>query len=223
MKSIPGPTLERLTRLYTILCRLHEPENTGKRLSSKALAELFGEAPHSLRKDLSILKTAGDGGSLETLLSEAGSEQGYDIGKLKEALGLGLGLFTRRSACLVGLGRLGGAILRLLTEGKEAYELAAAFDSSVNRLELLQTSVPLYHSREIVRVVTEKKIQLGIIAVPENTAQDAANRLAAGGISGIINYSQAVLSSGRTGVRIRNISLAGELNALSAYLYVKGE
>jgi len=220
---VHGPVLERLSRLYTILCRFSGTEDGKDRLSSAELGRLLGEEPHTVRKDLSILKTLGDGGETERLLTAAGSERGYKAGRLKEALRVGLGLDRSRSACLVGLGRLGSAILHRMTAEDGDYALAAAFDSSVNRLELLRTSVPLFHSREIVRVVKEKGIDLGIIAVPEAAAQDTANRLISGGIRGIVNFAPVALSPGATGVFIRNVSLAGELHALSAHLFMQGE
>lgn len=222
MPVVHGPVIERLSRLYTILCRFSGTEEGKDRLSSAELGRLLGEEPHTVRKDLSILKTLGDGGETERLLTAAGSERGYDADRLKEALRVGLGLDRPRTVCLAGLGRLGSAILHRMTEEDGAYILAAAFDSSVNRLELLQTSVPLFHSREIVRVVKEKGIDLGIIAVPEAAAQDTANRLISGGVRGIVNFAPVALSPGATGVLIRNVSLAGELHALSAHLFMQG-
>ena len=217
------PVVERLSRLYTILCRLSGTEEGKNHLSSKDLGLLLGEEPHTVRKDISILKTLRDGGRMESLVAEAGSERGYAPDRLREALRIGLGLERTVSACLVGLGRLGSAILHRMTEEDGIYGLAAAFDSSVNRLELLQTSVPLFHSREIVRVVKERNIEIGIIAVPEAAAQDTANRLMSGGVRGIVNFAPVVLQAAATGVLVRNVSLTGELHALSAHLFMQGE
>jgi len=220
---IHGPVIERLSRLYTVLCRFSGTEEGKNRLSSTDLGRLLGEEPHTVRKDLSIMKNLRDGGEAGRRLAEAGSERGYDAGRLKEALRVGLGLDKPRTACLVGLGSLGSAILHRMTEEDGAYTLAAAFDSSVNRLELIETSVPLFHSREIVQVVKRKCIDLGIIAVPVAAAQDTANRLISGGVRGIVNFAPIALSPGATGVFIRNVSLAGELHALSAHLFLQGE
>ncbi len=103
-----------------------------------------------------------------------------------------------------------------------SYELAAGFDSSVNRIELVKSSVPLFHSRDIARIVREKKIEIGILAVPGEAAQEVANRLLEGGILGIINFTPVILSVEDPAVIVRNISLAGELHVISAYLHSQG-
>jgi redox-sensing transcriptional repressor len=217
MAGIPEPTLERLARLYTTLSRLEEAGSAVTRLSSRELGELISVPDHTVRKDLSILKSfaEAEGGS-------PGTEQGYEADKLKTAIETRLGLAVPRSACLVGLGRLGVAVLHRQVWAERTYNLTAGFDASINRIELVKTEVPLFHSREIARVVREKGIQIGIITVSPGSAQDVAERLAEGGIKGIINFAPIVLALSGRDIIVRNISLAGELHALSAFLYMKG-
>jgi redox-sensing transcriptional repressor len=141
------------------------------------------------------------------------------VAELRDVVGARLGFERSLSACLVGIGRLGGAILHR-TEGRDRYRLAAAFDASMNRIELTRTEVPLYHSSEISRVVREKGISLGIIAVPAEAALDAAQRLIEGGVRGIVNFASVIISDRR--VIVRNVSLTGELDVIAAYLNTEG-
>jgi redox-sensing transcriptional repressor len=166
---------------------------------------------------LSLLKSAADADNVGS-----GTEQGYDAAALKTAIESRLGLAVPRSACLVGLGRLGVAVLHRRIWAERTYTLAAGFDASINRTELVKTDVPLFHSRDIARVVREKGIQIGIITVSPEAAQDVAERLSEGGIKGIINFAPIVLALTGRDIIVRNISLAGELHALSAFLTMKG-
>jgi redox-sensing transcriptional repressor len=212
-RLLPPPTLERLAHLYTLLSRL---EKAGiRRVTSRTLGELLCAAGDTVRKDLSLL-----GGSGREQLSAV---RGYDIPALREVIGSRLGLRTGFSACLAGIGRLGGAILHQAEEDKR-YPLAAAFDASMNRIELTRTDVPLYHSAEISRVVREKAITLGIIAVPPGAALDVARRLIEGGVRGIVNFTPVIIpASSVTGrsVIVRNISLTGELDVIAAYMHAQ--
>ncbi|MCX7787187.1 MAG: redox-sensing transcriptional repressor Rex [Spirochaetes bacterium] len=225
--TLPPPTLERLARLYVLLGKL---QNLGlQAISSKRLSELLGVPDHTIRKDLSFLK---EGQGIEPFAEKekagvgkpgSGVGRGYPLESLRLLIGARLGLTHPRTACLVGLGNLGVAILnrRIWQEG--VYRLVAAFDLSENRLELLSTKIPLYHARELERVVRNYRIEIGILTVPPEAAQETADRLVHAGIRGIINFAPVVLTVKSNRVVVRNVSLAGELNILSAYLYQQEE
>jgi redox-sensing transcriptional repressor len=217
--GLPFPSLERLAYTHSLLRRL-----TGagvSRVTSKTLGELLSVPDHTVRKDFSRLGVG---------LSGQG-QRGCDAAALLEALGEKMGLRRTFSVCLAGLGRLGGAILHSMTEEEGGtYSLAAAFDASINRIELTRTAVPLYHSSQISRVVREKGIRLGIIAVPAAAALDVAEKLIAGGVRGIVNFTSVIIPAGvspRSGqplrqppgrpLIIRNVSLSRELDVISAY------
>jgi redox-sensing transcriptional repressor len=225
--SLPHPTLERLARLYVLLGKLQQQ---GFRVvSSKRLSELLGVPDHTIRKDLSCLR---EGLGWDKPFEEkpfemekpgAGGGRGYPLDSLRTLISERLGLRCPRTACIVGLGNLGIAILHRKIWQEGVYRLVAAFDSSENRLELLSTKVPLYHARELEGVVRKQRIEIGILTVPPEAAQETADRLVRSGIRGIVNFAPVVLSVTSDRVVVRNVSLAGELNILSAYLYQQEE
>jgi len=231
--NLPPPTLERLARLYVLLGKLQQ-QGLGV-VSSKRLSELLGVPDHTIRKDLSCLREGlgrgkpGDGGKpADTEWAKmdkpgASGGRGYPLDALRTLIGERLGLTRPRTACLVGLGNLGVAILHRKIWQEGIYRLVAAFDSSENRLELLSTKVPLYHARELEGVVRKQRIEIGILTVPPEAAQETADRLVRSGIRGIVNFAPVVLSVKSDQVVVRNVSLAGELNILSAYLYQQEE
>lgn len=198
--DLPLPTIERLCSLYGYLKAIAE-EKTARR-SSRELGRQIGESAYTIRKDLNHLK-----------LVDAGPS-GYGVGELRERIAEVLGLERPKPACIVGLGRLGQAILRYTDFAAEGIEIRAGFDSDTNRLELLSTSIPLYPSHAIADTVRRKKIALAVLAVPPAGAQGAADRLVAGGIRGIVNFTIPV--SVPETVRVRQISVLDELRILSA-------
>ncbi|MEW5814650.1 MAG: winged-helix domain-containing protein, partial [Spirochaetota bacterium] len=158
---ISKPAIERLCTLYQLLEGLDTARV--KEISSTELGRRMGTPAHTIRKDLSFL------GEIRS------TSTGYLLKDLKERLCREFGFNIPRKACIVGLGRLGSAILNYPDFALRGYELAAGFDSSINRLELLHTAVPLYPAHEIAAVVRRKGIELGVITVPSDAAQLTAD------------------------------------------------
>jgi redox-sensing transcriptional repressor len=201
--NVPHPSLTRLLAIYRLLEQM-EHENV-KSVSSSELGRVLGFKADSIRKDVSYLGEVGNFGG------------GYEVLKLKEHIGTNLGLDRKRKACVVGLGRLGTAILNYDDLGENGFLVVAGFDSSINKLETITTSVELFPAHEISEVVKKKGIEIGVIAVPSKAAQETADRLIDGGIRGIINFSPTALKP-KNNVMIRNLDLVGECMILSTLL-----
>ena len=218
MEQIPSPAKERLLYLMRLL------EHTGGEcaITSARIEALTGWASHTVRKDISFLGTAAGGedtsGPFEG--GRVGSSGGYDPGALVSLIRKALGLEKPRKFCVVGLGRLGSAYLNVPElEGSE-FELAAGFDSNVNRTEILKSPAPLYPAYKMGEVISRFGIELALLCVPVEAAQAAAERLAAAGIKGILNFAPAVLAV-PPGIAVRNVYLTDELRALS--IKIKGD
>ena len=118
---------------------------------------------------------------------------------------------------LSGLGRLGTSIMnneRFLVSG---YRIVAGFDSNVNRLETMKTTIAVYPSYDIINIVRRDDIELAVLTVPPRAAQEVANRLLKGGIKGIVNFTTIVLKT-TPDIYIRNVDMRGELDVLSALI-----
>jgi len=207
LEQIPAPAKERLLCLMRIL----ERSNADGPLTSARIESLTGWASHTVRKDISFLGGyAGiDGGS-----GTAGSAGGYDPAPLAALIKKALGLERRRKFCVVGLGRLGSAYLNARElEGSE-FELAAGFDTNVNRTEILKSPAPLYPAYKMGEVIGRFGIEIALLCVPAEAAQSSAERLAEAGIGGILNFAPAPIVV-PPGIAVRNVYLADELRALS--------
>lgn len=204
---IPEPSVIRLCLMYRFMENLLK--NRVKTVFSSDIGENLGVTAHTVRKDISFLGEIGN------------TAAGYDVEKLKDHIYTNLGLENKRFACLVGLGRLGKALLHYKQFLSGEYKLIAGFDSDINTLEMIRTSIGLYPSYRIEEIVRELDIELAVIAVPASAAQEVANKLIAGGIKGIINFAQVIVKSRSHNVLIRNMDLYGELRILSALLNLK--
>ncbi|MDR2185768.1 MAG: CoA-binding protein [Treponema sp.] len=222
MVNVSGPAKQRL--LY--LMRLLEKNGPGP-VTSAEIEALTGWASHTIRKDISFL---GGEGAL-------GSSAGYDPAALAGAIKNALGLGRRRLFCVVGLGRLGSAYLNFRDLGPEAgpgavpetgpgteprregagFELAAGFDTNVNRVEILKSPAPLYPAYKMGEVIRRFGIEIALLCVPPGAAQGAAEKLAAAGIRGIINFAPAPLKLGPE-IAVRNVFLVDELRALAVQM-----
>jgi redox-sensing transcriptional repressor len=59
---------------------------------------------------------------------------------------------------------------------------------------------------------------MAILAVPETSAQECADRLIKGGIKGIMNFTPERIKT-KTWVKVRNVDILGEFRVLSALMF----
>lgn len=168
-------TVERICKIFGYLDLL---EKKGiDFVSSIDLAKAVGATSYTVRKDISHLNMTGY------------SRKGYNVKTLKLDLGEKLSLNKKRKACIVGLGRLGTALLDYEKFQEDGFEIVAGFDSSINKLERIRTDIEVFPAGRIEEVVKQKNIEMGIIAVPREQAQDIANKLIKADVRGILNFS----------------------------------
>ena len=206
VKKLPESTIERLSLIYEFCIKLKEKEIL--RISSAGIGEALGIPAHTIRKDLNYLGEIGDTGS------------GYDVPRLELHLAESLGFTIKRKACVVGLGRLGSALLEYSSFGPDTFSIEAGFDSSINRLETIKTKIPLFPAYEIPEIVRRKQIEMALLTVPAPVAGETAELLARGGIRGIINFAPTVVNPDPETVIVRNINVMNELRIISSRLFL---
>jgi redox-sensing transcriptional repressor len=198
LEQIPFPAKERLLYLMRLL------ERTGGRsITSAQIEGLTGWASHTVRKDISFLAEGA---------GTVGSSGGYEPGALVSLIKKALGLEKRRKFCVVGLGRLGSAYLNV--PDLTGFELAAGFDTNVNRTEILKSPAPLYPAYKMGEVISRFGIEIALLCVPVEAAQATAEKLAIAGIRGILNFVPAGITV-PPGIAVRNVYLTDELRALA--------
>ena len=207
MEQVPLPAKERL--LY--LMRLLENAGISGNITSAQIENLTGWASHTIRKDISYLGFIIDG---ETPAGTIGSAGGYDPAALVSLIRKALGLEKLRKFCVVGLGRLGSAYLNIPDLIGSEFELAAGFDTNVNRTEILVSPAPLYPAYRIEELIRGLDIEIALLCVPAGAAQAAADKLVAAGIRGILNFAPVAITVPQ-GIAVRNVCLVDDLRSLS--------
>jgi len=205
---VPKPAARRLARLTVLIDELSQSNQVS--ISSSQLAKLSGFSAQTIRKDISYLGNPGNNGS------------GYDVNELLTFIREKLNLLEPVRAAIVGLGKLGSSLLNYQGFGHQGIEIVAGFDSSINKIEQLRSTIPLFPSYDIEDRVRELRIELGIIAVPAEVAQKTAERMRLGGIRGILNFSPATLNLDND-VSVRNFYFAEELMVLATEIRTKAK
>jgi redox-sensing transcriptional repressor len=188
-------------------------------LTSAQIEGITGWSSNTIRKDISCLGGDALGGAQSVAHGGAhshamGSNCGYAPAALIPAIRKALELDRRRKFCVVGLGRLGSAYLNFQDFELGEFELAAGFDTNVNRVEILKSPAPLYPAYKMAEVITRFGIEMALLCVPVEAAQVTAEKLAAAGIRGILNFAPAALNV-PPGIAVRNVFVADELRGLA--------
>jgi len=201
MADISVPERERLLQLMRVFEKHVQSGNDGT-ICSARIEAVTGWSRDTVRKSVSALGEALDG------------DAGYEPKALAMSIRKALGLNRRRKFCVVGLGRLGCAYIGLAPVEFAEFELVAGFDSNANRVEALVSAVPLYPMFKLAEVIARFEIEIALLCVPAGAAQDVAEKCAAAGVRGILNFAPVALNA-PPGVAVHNALVADELRNLS--------
>jgi redox-sensing transcriptional repressor len=192
-----------VSRLSLYLRQLqHEVREGRETISSKDLGSLLGFTDAQVRKDLAYFGHFGYPGI------------GYRCDELIGAVKKILGTDQQWSVALVGVGNLGRALLGYKGFAQRGFRIVAAFDADTHAVGGEIEGIRVYHIDNLPEVARENKIRLGMIAVPAAAAQAVADRLAAVGVEGILNFAPVTISVPTT-VSQAGVDLAIELEQLT--------
>ena len=176
-------------------------------VSSQQLGEQLQMTPAQIRKDLSYFGRFGKQGR--------GYPVNYLLGELRQVLGLE----RTWNTCLIGIGRLGRAIISYPGFTPEGFNIVAAFDAASE--EVGQSIGPLVVQpiSDLDSTIKDRDIRIGIVAVPSNHAQEVIDELVRCRVSAILNYAP-ISPQVPEGVHVRNIDPILSLQSMTFYLKV---
>ena len=174
-------------------------------VSSQQLGSLLQMTPAQIRKDLSYFGRFGKQG------------RGYNVTFLRDELHQILGLDRQWPACLIGVGRLGQAVMNYPGFAPEGFNIVAAFDSDPARVGKTVGGLHVRHMSELAQVISNSGISIGIVAVPAPEAQSVIDQLVESGVQGILNYAPVAPQVPMSTV-IRNIDPVLSLQSMTFYL-----
>ena len=201
--DVPEVVVIRVPQYIRILERLVAQGE--EMVSSQQLGELLQVTPAQIRKDLSYFGRFGKQG------------RGYYVRHLQSELKEIMGLNRRWNVGVVGVGRLGRAILGYPGFAPEGFQVVAAFDASPSLVGQVVGDLTIRPLDELDVAVKDLTIDIGVVAVPGEHAQEVIDRLVKCGVRAILNYAP-ISAQGPDEVKIRNIDPVISLQTMTYYL-----
>ncbi|GAB4177325.1 MAG: redox-sensing transcriptional repressor Rex [Calditrichia bacterium] len=202
-KKIAESTIYRLSRYYRSLGHLiEEGKDT---ISSDDLAEIDGITSAQVRKDLSFFGSFGKRGL------------GYNTRLLRQQIAEILGLTHPWNLGVVGAGNIGRALCDYQEFKRQNFLVKALFDADPDKIGTDYHGVPIFDYNRLEEKVKELDIQIGVIAVPAERAQEVADRLVAAGIKAILNFAPKSIKVDDD-VKVRYENMAIEVESLTYFL-----
>lgn len=202
--------------------------NRVKRLSRASVfrLELYLEILETLQKEGREFVTSSEIGEatgitsvkvrqdLFGLGSDGRPKIGYELSHLIKMLREVFDLDRKKQACIVGFGNLGRALAGSNIWQKAGYNLAAIFDNDSAIIANDVNDIKVRNITELFGVVKASGIEMAVLTVPANVAQETADLLIAAGIKSIWNFTPVKLTAPNS-VIVENQSLVWGLIALS--------
>ena len=198
--TVPNAVVNRLSLYLRELQHLIADGN--ETTSSSQLGHRLDFTDAQVRKDLAHFGNFGHPGI------------GYRCDELVSAIRKILGTDREWQVALVGVGHLGQALLGYRGFAKQGFRIVAAFDADKEKVGTQPEGVEVYDINRIEEVLRREKIELGLIAVPANQAQEVVDLLVAAGVGGIVNFAPVTLTVPE-GVSKVGVDLARELEQVT--------
>ncbi|MDP9173769.1 MAG: redox-sensing transcriptional repressor Rex [Planctomycetota bacterium] len=215
---VPDPAVRRLS-LY--LRQLEAFKRKDRRtVSSKQLGESLGLTDAQVRKDLAYFGQFGHPGI------------GYRVEDLIAQVRHILGTDKNWNVLLVGAGNLGRALMSYRGFENKGFRLVAVFDADPKKVGTREgpflpkatagtaqngddgPTFEILPLSELKTTVEKHSIRLAILAVPADSAQQAADAVVEAGVRGILNFAPASISVPRN-IALSAVDLAVQLEQLS--------
>jgi len=179
-QSISDKIIGRLS-LYRRMLERAAAEKPSDHVFSHELAAISGYSAVLVRRDLMTIGFTGN------------PKKGYNVSDLIASIGLFLDAPEGQNACLVGVGNLGRALLAYFTYRRPKLPIVAAFDSNPELSYRVIQGCRCHPVHDMLRIITQERIRVGIITVPAASAQEVANKLVRAGVTGLLNFAPVAL------------------------------
>ena len=173
--KVPEPTLRRLPWYLSNIKLMKEKGE--QYVSSTQISKEINIDASQIAKDLSYVNISGR------------TRVGYNIDALIEVLESFLGFTNMHKAFLFGVGSLGGALLRDSGLRHFGLEIVAAFDVDPELVGKDLGGIPIFHSDDFEAKMKEYDVNIGVLTVPINIAQEITNKMVDGGIKAVWNFT----------------------------------
>ena len=173
--KVPEPTLRRLPWYLSNIKLMKEKGE--QYVSSTQISKEINIDASQIAKDLSYVNISGR------------TRVGYNIDALIEVLESFLGCTNMHKAFLFGVGSLGAALLRDSGLHHFGLEIVAAFDVNPELVGKDLNGIPIFHSDDFEAKMKEYDVNIGVLTVPINIAQEITDKMVDGGIKAVWNFT----------------------------------
>lgn len=201
--KISNAVIKRLPRYRRYLIELKK--KGVEKISSKEFSSLIGYTASQIRQDLNNFGGFGQQG------------YGYSVDSLYEEISAILGLDKEYRMVIMGAGNLGQAIAKYTSFHKQGFKVYGVFEVDPNLIGTELAGLEIMDYENIVEFVEEENIDIGIICVSQESAQEVADKLSFAGVKGIWNFAPTDLEVPRH-VALENVHLSDSLHSLAYHM-----
>lgn len=207
-KKISDAVVRRLP-LYLRVLEEVSRDDEKTLMSSQELGDRAGVSPALVRKDLAWFGEFGKQGV------------GYETEFLKQELRRILNLDREVRVALIGAGSLGRAFARYnqarYHDGTLNIRIVAIFDADPKVIGDTIADVPVLPIEQLEAQIEELQVQMAIVTVPSDHAQQVVDRTVKAGVKAILNFAPVSLTV-PDNVHLATADLSLELERLAYYL-----
>ena len=178
-KIISDKVINRLTLYHCIL--QDYIKNGEEYISSGQIATLLRIDDSQVRKDINLLNNTGK------------SRVGYIVKELKKSIETTLGFSKNKKAYIIGAGNLGMALANYNNFSNYGLNIVSLFDNDPQKIGKEINNKKILDIKELPVYVWQHYIDIAILTVPAQFAQNSAQFLVNAGIKYIWNFTPTVL------------------------------
>lgn len=204
--SAPIPTLKRLPTYYHLLKRFSKLDR--QYVSARVIADELKMDSILVRKDIQATGIVGK------------PKIGFELKELMKAINSFLNWDNLNDAFLVGVGGLGQAILGYESFKNYGLNIVAAFDNNEEIIGQKIRGIEILPLDKLADLAKRMHVNIGVMTVPPNCAQDVADQMVEGNVKAIWNFAPVDLKLPET-VIVENVLLSQSLGVLTHKLSQK--
>ena len=201
--KISNAVIKRLPRYRRYLIELKK--KGVEKISSKEFSALIGYTASQIRQDLNNFGGFGQQG------------YGYSVDGLYDEISAILGLDKEYRMVLMGAGNLGHAIAKYMQSNKQGFKIYGVFETNPDLIGEEFEGLIIRDHETIVEFVEKEEIDIGIICVSRDSAQEVADKLSFAGVKGIWNFASADIEVPKH-VALENVQLSDSLHSLAYHM-----
>ncbi len=197
--KVSEAVIRRLPKYYRYLKDMEK--NGVQRISSRELSDKMGLTASQIRQDFNCFGGFGQQG------------YGYNVSELCNEIRKILGLHKNYNVIIAGAGNLGQALANYIGFEREGFYIKAIFDVNSRLIGMSIRGIQIMDIDAMKDFITNNDIQVGVVCVPKDKAQEVTNQMVESGIKSIWNFAPIDVET-PDDVAVENVHLSDTLYTL---------